>query len=186
MGKGGGVALVTDSLVGYGGADRLLETLLEVFPDADIYTSVFDPKRYPFLSDKNIRTTCIQRLPGHSFWKRHYVLLSPIGFEQFDFTGYGLVVSLSAGCAKGVITRAETLHIGIILSPPRSQWEGRARGNGFHPLRALVDSYLRVWDMEASMRPDHLVAISKYVKQRISSVYKRDSENDLPCFEILL
>ena len=114
------VAIVTDALVAMGGADRVLGSLLKLYPGADVFTSIHDPECHPFLLEKHVRTTFIQNLPFHSYWKRHYVPLSPIAFEQFDLSAYDLVISLSAGCAKGVITRESTLHVGIILTPPRN------------------------------------------------------------------
>ncbi len=169
----GRVAIVTDALVAFGGADRVLKELCVMFPEYDIFTSLFIPEVYPWLDPKKVRTMCIQKWPGTQFWKRHYVPFSPIGFEQFDFSGYELVISLSAGCAKGVVTTADTLHIGIILTPPRNQWDGVPRR--WSPVRSIIDGYLRVWDVEAGMRPDILVAISKYIQSRINQVYKRDS-----------
>ena len=111
----GRVAIVTDALVAFGGADRLLKTLLGVFPEAEIYTSMFDPEEYPWIDGKKVHTTFIQRLPFHSYWKRHYMGLSPIGFEQFSFDEQDTVISLSAGCAKGVITKDNVFHIGIVM-----------------------------------------------------------------------
>ena len=175
----GRVAIVTDALVAFGGADRLLKSLLEIFPDSHIYTSVFDPDEYLWIDPDRVFTTFIQRMPFHSYWRKHYMGLSPIGFEQFRFDEYDFVISLSAGCAKGVITRDDVPHIGIVMTPPRNQW-GRRMGDevtrrrklGLH---SITDSYLRVWDYEASFRPDVVVAISEHVKKRIKKVYKRDS-----------
>jgi glycosyltransferase involved in cell wall biosynthesis len=174
------VAIATDALVSFGGADRVLKSLLDLFPDANVYTAVYDKKGYPWLDGHEVSTTFIQRVPCKAFWKRRYSTLAPLAFEQFRFDKYDLVISLSAGAAKGVITQDTVPHIGIVLTPPRYQWSGRGgdpsikrRRLSFH---ALSDIYLRVWDQEASFRPDILVAISKEVQNRIKKVYKRDSK----------
>lgn len=170
------VALVTDVLTVPGGASRVLKDLLDIFPKADIFTSLFEPSRFPWLDPSRVRTTFIQKLPLRNFWRNHYVLPSPIAFEQFSFSDYDVVISLSAGCAKGVITRDDVPHIAIILTPPRNQWDSDAPvGRGLPFIRPLVNSYLRMWDIEASLRPDKMVAISRYVQKRIKKVYRRDA-----------
>lgn len=175
------VAFVVDSLVQPGGADWHLRSLLKLFPEADIYTSVYNRKRYPELKDKQVITSFLQRFPLRNFLYRHYTPLSPLAFEQFDFSNYDLVISLSAGCAKGVITGTRTKHIGIILTPPRYQWGGIAncRASRTKEVLRLVtpifDHYLRMWDIEAGKRPDVLVVISRFVQNRVKKVYGRDS-----------
>lgn len=174
------VAIVTDALVSFGGADRVLKSLLELFPVVDLYTAIFDAGSYSWLDGYEVNTTFIQKIPGRSFWERRYSTLSPLAFEQFSFDKYDLVISLSAGAAKGVITPDSVAHIGIILTPPRYQWSGRGgetltRCRRFS-VHALSDIYLRIWDQEAGMRPDVMVAISKEVQSRILKVYKRESK----------
>jgi glycosyltransferase involved in cell wall biosynthesis len=175
-------AIICDSLVQPGGADRVVEALVEIFPEAVIYTSICDKEQYSQILSQEIRTTFIQRLPFHKFFFRHYVPLSPIGFESFDLSKYDLVISLSAGCAKGVITAVDTFHLGIILTPPRYQWGGAVnkRASTFRLLFKLIvpffDHYLRIWDVEASKRPDRLISISKFIQKRIQKTYRRSSQ----------
>lgn len=158
-----------------GGAERLVASFFKYFPEADIYTSLYDQRQFPWLDDCHVYTTFIQKLPGKSFWRKHYVPLSPLGFEQFRFDNYDVVISISAGCAKGVITPVGVRHIGILLTPPRYQWDMIARKRGNPVIRRIVDGYLRVWDTEAGLRPDTIIAISKYVQNRISKIYRRKS-----------
>lgn len=173
------VAVVTDALVSFGGADRVLKSLLDLFSGVDLYTSVYEKRDYSWLAGYKVNTTFIQRLPCRSFWKRRYSTLSPLAFEQFRFDQYDLVISLSAGAAKGVITQDSVAHIGIILTPPRYQWSGRGNGSLIcdrkSSVHSLSDMYLRIWDQEAGMRPDVMIAISKEVQSRILKVYKRVS-----------
>ncbi|MEA3357699.1 MAG: glycosyltransferase, partial [Patescibacteria group bacterium] len=92
-----------------------------------------------------------------------------------------LVISLSAGCAKGVVTRPGTLHVGIILTPPRYQWGGEVNSRAskmrliFKFATPFFDHYLRVWDFEASKRPDVIVSISKFVQSKVQKTYRHDS-----------
>lgn len=168
------VAIVMDSLLENGGDVRVLRSLLKIFPQADIVTAVADFKNIAWLKDRHVKTSFIQKLPPFTFWSRHFLPLSPIAFEQFTFHEYDLVISLSAGCAKGIITTTETLHLGVILTPPRYQWDGR-QGKGIPIIRPIIDSYIRVWDSEASLRPDILISISKYIQSKVTKLYRRES-----------
>ncbi len=177
------VAIVCDSLVQPGGADRVLYDVLDLFPKAEIFTSVYKQDRYPYLKDHIVNTTFIQRLPFSNFFYRHYTPLSPLGFERLRLgKKFDLIISISAGCAKGVITSSDTFHLGIILTPPRYQWGGvvNCRGNKLrsilHFFSTIFDHYLRIWDIEASKRPDKMISISKFIKKRVYKVYRRDSE----------
>jgi glycosyltransferase involved in cell wall biosynthesis len=155
---------------------------MEIFPGADIYTSVIDRGYYDQELSQKVNSTFIQKLPFKSFLYRHYVPFSPLAFESLNLSDYDLVISMSAGCAKGVITLPKTFHLGIILTPPRYQWGGvpNVRASKlkriFKFLTPLLDHYLRIWDIEASKRPDKLIAISKFIRKRVQKLYKRDSE----------
>ncbi|MBN1617789.1 glycosyltransferase [Candidatus Dojkabacteria bacterium] len=175
------IAIVTDSMAAFGGSDRYLLSLLKAFPESELYTSIYDPDIYTTCNLPKVHSSFIQNLPFNKFWKRHYTVISPMAFEMFDFSKYDLVISCSAGCSKGVITSPDTLHVGIVFTPPRYQWGGdpntkrvkfRSIYSFFMP---LVDHYLRIWDFEAAKRPDFLVSISKYVESRVEKYYKRDS-----------
>lgn len=176
------VAITTDSLVTYGGADRILESLIKIYPKADIYTSLFNEGMYPSLKDNKVYPSFLQKFPFKKALFRHYGPFSPIAFEQFRFEKYDLVISLSAGPAKGVITVPGTKHIGIILTPPRYQWGApvNSRASRFKGLYAFLspyaDHYLRLWDFEASKRPDRLVSISQFIQKRVNKYYDRESD----------
>jgi len=175
------VAFVVDSLVQPGGADWHLMSLLKLFPEADIYTSIYNSKRYPQLQGKRVVPSFLQKFPLRNFLYRHYTPFSPLAFEQFDFSSYDLVISLSAGCAKGVITGPGTKHIGVILTPPRYQWGGVVNCRASRSravvrlMTSFLDHYLRMWDVEAGKRPDLLVTISTFVQNRVKKIYGRDS-----------
>ena len=166
-------AFVIDELLERGGASKVLLSLMRAYPGSDVYTALRNKERFPEIDSERVIESFLKKMPGRTFWSRHYLPLSPLAFEQFDFTPYDLVISLSAGAAKGVITTTETLHVSIVLTPMRYQWDGR--GGGIPLLTPVLDSYLRVWDREASLRPDVLVTISKYIQERVKKVYGRDS-----------
>lgn len=175
------VAIVHYWLVSMRGGEKVVEELCQMFPHADIFTLVCDPER---LSDRlkrrNIRTSFLQKIPGA---KRHYpkmLPLMPFALEQFDLQDYDLVLSSESGPAKGVITRADALHICYCHSPMRYIWDqfhvyqrglpwlGRA-------LMSVTAPILRAWDVTTASRVDVFVANSNYVASRIRRYYDREA-----------
>src|SRR5918911_1474447 len=117
------LALVHDYLNQYGGAERVLEVLHEMYPDAPIYTSIYDPKRLPTSYRKyDIRTSFMQQLPGVMSHHQAYLACYPIAFEAFDLSEYDIVLSNSSAWSKGVVTTPETTHVCYCLTPMRWAW----------------------------------------------------------------
>lgn len=180
------VAIVHDWLVGLGGAERVVESLLKLFPQAEIYTSVYRQDKLPILQNATIHTSFLQNWPKAKTKHQLYSMLRPIAFEMFDFSDYDLVISSSSAESKGVITRTETLHVAYIHTPIRYYWGGYddyIAQPGFGVLNPAartvlprVVKKLRYWDFAAAQRPDHLIANSYEVAGRIKQYYKRDSE----------
>ena len=177
------VALVCSWLNQYGGAERVLEVLHEMYPDAPIYTSMYEPKAMPAAYRQwDIRTSFMQYLPLVK--KRHQMFLPlyPLAFKQFDLSGYDLVISNSSAFGHGVFTRPETCHVCYCLTPARFIWnyEEYVKRERINPLaRRLVPltlGALRAWDADAARRVDYMVAISTAVQARIARFYRRDSE----------
>jgi glycosyltransferase involved in cell wall biosynthesis len=177
------VALAHDYLNQYGGAERVLEQLHDLYPDAPIYTSMYDPSIMPAAYRSwDIRTSFMQRLPFVT--KRHqaYLMAYPIAFESFDLSAYDVVISNSSAFCKGVVTGPSTMHISYCLTPMRWVWRyrdyvDRERLGGV--ARALLPPlihYLRVWDAMASSRVDRYIAISSAVAARIRKYYRRNPE----------
>jgi glycosyltransferase involved in cell wall biosynthesis len=171
------IALVHDDLVQWGGAERMLVALSEIFPEAPIYTSVYNSD-HPILaqqfSGKKIITSFIQKIP---YWKKYYkamLPLYPIAFEQFDFSEFDVVISQTTRFAKCIITKPGTKHICYCHTPPRFLWE--FSGDQHHPLLKLLLSYLRIYDQVAGHRVDTWVAGSKNAQSRIKKVYGCDSQ----------
>ena len=116
-------ALVHDWLNQIGGAENVLESLVDLFPGAPVYTSIYAPKRMPAsYAAWDIRTSFMQRLPGVAAHHQSYLPLYPLAFEQFDLGGYDLVLSNKSAFCHGVITPPETLHISYCLTPTRFLW----------------------------------------------------------------
>lgn len=178
------VALVHDYLNQYGGGERVLEALSNLFPEAPIYTLFYDKKRTGFAFEgKDIRTSFLQKIPFISRAHHLFPILMPLGIESFDLSSYDLVISSSASFAKGIITGPETLHICYCHTPTRYLWQDSSSyvEDTRYPRILkfwipLATAYLRVWDRQAAKRPDFLFANSQFVQRRIAKYYGRKSK----------
>lgn len=188
------VAVVHDWLVGYFGAERVLEQILNIFPQADIFTLVdFLPdKRRAFLKGKKTRTSFIQKMPFASCKYRSYLPLMPLAIEQFDLTAYDLVISSNYAVAKGVITGPDQLHICYCHSPIRYAWDlmhqyldetGLTRGIKSWLARIILHR-MRIWDFRTSAGVDEFISNSHYIARRITKIYRRNSTVIFPPVDI--
>jgi len=179
--------LVYDRVNKWGGAERVLLALHQIFPDAPLYTSVYDKDKAPWAKVFKIKTSFLQNFPFASGNHEYYALLMPLAFESFTFDEYDLVISVTSEAAKGIITKPQTKHICYCLTPTRYLWSGYDDYFKNPILRFIskpVIFYLRFWDKIAAQRPDALVAISKEVQKRIKKYYGRDSEIIYPPVQI--
>jgi glycosyltransferase involved in cell wall biosynthesis len=172
-------AIVHDWLTIPGGSEKVLFELLELLPDAELFTAVYDRGRWPALHDRDVNVSFIDRLPGAH---RHYPKLLPLmnmAFESFDLSGFDLVVSSSHSCAKNVLTGSETLHLCYCHTPMRHAWEPRhlngELGPGSSMAARMLLGRLRRNDLLGASRPDVFVANSNHVAARISKHYRRDA-----------
>lgn len=174
------VALVHYWLVGMRGGERVLEALCEIFPNADIFTLVMDPRKISGrIATHSIRTSFLQKIGG----RRHYrkmLPLMPAALELFDLTPYDLVISSEAGPAKGVVPRPDAVHICYCHSPMRYIWDMQphyARDAGWlgRAVLGVGGPWLRQWDVTTAARVDHFIANSRFVAKRIEKYYRRDS-----------
>lgn len=173
------VAIVYDRVNKIGGAERVLESLREIFPDSVLFTSVYNKKSTPWAKKFKIRTSFLQKIPLLNLRHELIPYLMPFAFESFRFSGFDLVVSVTSEAAKGIIVPPGVTHICICLTPTRYLWSGYKSYFKSAFLKTFAFPfvwYLRKWDLEASKRPDYYIAISKTVKKRITKYYKRDSE----------
>jgi glycosyltransferase involved in cell wall biosynthesis len=185
------VAIVHSWLNQYGGAERVLEQLHDLFPQAPIYTSMYEPRALPRQYQSwDIRTSFLQHVPFSR--SRHQVMLFlyPMAFESFDLSEYDLVISLSSGFSHGVRVPDQRRHVSYCLTPPRFLWtfdsyvklEGVGRGAQL-ALAATVP-HLRRWDYRASQRVGQFVTISHVVEERIKRYYGRDAPVIYPGIEV--
>ncbi len=175
------VAIVHDFLVQMGGAEKVVEALHALYPDAPIYTSVYDPAVMPpEYRAWDIRTSSLQRWPMRRKLHRLMLPFYPAAFESFDLSGYDLVLSSSSAFAKGVITQSHTRHICYMHAPMRYVWMTDTYLKGERAARAgfalrVIFHYLRLWDQVSASRVDTYIANSTAVQQRIARFYRRDA-----------
>lgn len=177
------VAIVHDWLVEPGGAEKVLEQIIECFPDADLFSLVdFLADRRP-LGGKPVTTSFIQRLPFARRRYRAYLPLMPFAIEQFDLSGYDLIITSSYAVAKGVLVGPDQTHVSYVHSPMRYAWDlqhqylreaNLTRGPKSWAARMLLH-YLRGWDSHSANSVDRLIANSHFVSRRVMKTYRRDS-----------
>jgi glycosyltransferase involved in cell wall biosynthesis len=174
------VALVHDYLNQMGGAERVVLALHEIFPDAPIYTSIFDPRRVdPAFQSMDVRTSFMQKFPLVASHHQPYLPFYPFAMESLDLRAYDLVLSSSSAFGKGVITRPETMHICYCHTPMRWCWnydeyvEREHLGGLARRVLPFMITGLRVWDQASAMRVDHFIANSPVVAARIAKYYRR-------------
>ena len=170
-----------------GGAERVIQELHELNPDAPWYTSHVDYGAVPWAKDWDIRPSFLQLLP---LWFRRNRILSllllPFAFESFDLSKYDTVVSVTSAFAKGVVTSAKTKHICYLLTPPRWLYKYRVQSTKYRVIQWLisrVQKYLENWDYVAAQRVDEYVSISQEVARRCTEYYGRESEIVYPPFD---
>lgn len=176
-------AIVHDYFTQQGGAENVAAELYRMVPGAALVTTVaLRDKLPPLLKDVSIKTSWMQSMPGMSKYFRLYFLLYPFGVRSLDLSEYDLVITSSSGYAKGVRTHRDALHICYCHTPMRWVWSfddysARERMDG--PRRAVISLLIRAlrrWDKNASRRPDHFIANSRAVANRIREVYGRSAE----------
>ncbi len=185
------VALVHDYLNQYGGAEKVLENFSEIFPNAPIYTLIYSKKKMRgAFSNKEIKTSFLQKIPFAKSKHRIFPLLMPIATEQFDLSEYDLVLSDSASFSKGVITKPKTLHVCYCHTPPRYAWDDSHKYIKEFGMSKLIKklipffmNYIRIWDKEAALRVDKFICNSNFVADRIKKYYRKNAKVIYPPVE---
>ena len=177
------VALVQDWLTGFAGGEQVLLALTELFPDAPIYTSIYNPKTTPQFFGKKVYTSFLQKIPGAKLKHQYFIPFMPVAFETFDLKGYDLVISLGA-FAKGVITQPDQVHLNYCHTPIRYAWKlgGDNRASG--RIKDKIAHNLRVWDVVSAERVDGFIANSQTVADRIKKIYRMPSTVIYPPVDI--
>lgn len=175
------VAIVHDWLVNYGGAERVVESFLSIYPDADIFTLVYDEKKMGKIFPKEkVHTSFVQKIPMATKLYTKMLPLMPKAFESFDFSSYDLVLCSSSSCAKGVITPPSVAHVAYIHTPMRYAWDQffeyqkRSKKIVAFFMNRFMPS-IRLWDFVSSQRIDCLIANSKYIQRRIKKYWNLES-----------
>jgi glycosyltransferase involved in cell wall biosynthesis len=177
------VALVHDHLAQDGGAEKVLKALADLYPEAPIYTLLYDKKNVDkYFKDRRIEASIIQKLPGGVKHYQWYMPFMPMAVEFFDLRAFDIVISDASAFAKGVITSPNTLHVCYCHTPTRYLWDYTHQyinelpyNKYFKKVISLVLNYIRIWDKAAADRVDIFIANSQTVKRRIAKYYKRDS-----------
>ena len=184
------VAIVHYWLVGSGGGENVVKAMLELFPQADVFTLVERPAfSRTIVSRERLRTSYLQRIPGAARFYRALLPLMPTALENFDLRGYDLIISSESGPAKGILPPLGAVHICYCHSPMRYIWDQ------YHEYKAsmgwvqrlvlsLCITRLRLWDQASSTRVDRFVANSRYVASRISRYYRRDASVIYPPVDV--
>lgn len=181
--KGLKVAIVVEELTQLGGAERVFDHILELFPKAQIFTLVWDKEKTEHRYDKfNIKTSFIQRMPFGVKRYKWYLPLMPLAVTSFDLSKFNLIISITSALAKGVKTSNDQVHICYCNTPTRYLWldyksyiKTAPIPFFIRPLMPIVLWFLRKWDLKASKRPNYFIANSENVRKRIKKIYGRES-----------
>ena len=178
------IAIVADWLTDRGGAERVVLELAKIFPQADIFTSVYKAENFPELANRKVVTSYLQSWPLR-FKHQLFAWARPQAMESLNLDDYDVVISSSSAEAKGILTKPSTLHICYCHTPTRYYWSHYHEylaDKQFGAFDWLVKLFvpamihrLRIWDREAANRPDVMLANSNYVRGRISKYYAREA-----------
>lgn len=180
------IAFVYDRINTWGGAERVLLALHEIWPEAPFYTAVYDKTHTPWANTLDVHSSFLQYVPFAKTHHEFYPWLTPLAFETFDFDAFDVVVSVTSAEAKYIITKPKTLHVCYCLTPTRYLWH-EAKQYMEHPGIGAADllvktiystllSTLRRWDSIGSARPDRYISISTRVEERIRKYYQRSCD----------
>lgn len=188
------VAIVHEWFVTYAGSEKVVEQLLNIFPEADLFAVVdfLDKDKRGFIKNKPVTTTFIQNLPKAKKMYQKYLPLMPLAIEQLDVTGYDLVISSAHCVAKGIITSPNQIHISYVHSPIRYAWDLQHQylkeaglNKGVKGLIAkLILHYMRLWDYRTSNNVDYFIANSNFIAKRIWKCYRRKADVIYPPVDV--
>ncbi|WP_149707147.1 glycosyltransferase family 4 protein [Campylobacter concisus] len=188
-------ALIHDWFITYAGAEKCVESFTDIWDDVEIYSLIdflSDADRGKILKGKRAHTSFIQKLPFVKDKYRNYLPLFPLAIEQFDLSGYDVVLSSSHAVAKGALTHSNQLHIAYVHTPIRYAWDlyhQYLRESGLDGgLKGMLAKYflhkIRIWDASTANRVDHYVANSRYIARRIKKTYGKPSDVIYPPVDV--
>jgi glycosyltransferase involved in cell wall biosynthesis len=181
------IAIVHDWMTGFAGGEQVVLALHRMYPDAPIYTSLYNPEKMRQFANASVIPSYLQKIPYILKKDKLAIPLMPAAFESFDLKGFDVIVS-SGAISKGVITHPGQLHINYCHTPIRYVWnlggDNRNKGKWDSWLREPQNHKLRLWDVVSSERVDTFLANSTTVQSRIAKIYRRDSEVVYPPVEL--
>lgn len=188
------IAIIHDWLVSYAGSEKVLEQIIEIFPDADLFSLVdfLETGQRDFIKNKSVTTTFIQKLPMAKKRYRNYLPLMPRAIEQLDVSSYNVVISSSHAVAKGIITGPNQVHISYVHSPIRYAWDlqhqylketGLDKGLKGVLVRNMLHK-IRNWDYRTANGVDYFLSNSNFIGRRIWKVYRRESKTIYPPVDV--
>src|SRR3989344_1742019 len=171
------VAFVYDRVNKWGGAERVLLALHEIWPDAPLYTAVYNSDRAQWANVFKVHPSFLQHIPLANAHHEWFPWLTPMAFESFSFDEYDVVISVTSAEAKTIITKPKTLHVCYCLTPTRYLWSAvdEYKKTGGMAYEYLFPTLQR-WDLVSASRPDYYIAISEHVSRRIKKYYQREVE----------
>lgn len=180
------VAIIHEWLINYAGSEKVLEQIINCFPEADLFSLIdFLPaSERGFIQNKVVKTSFIQKLPFAKTKYRQYLPLMPLAIEQLDISSYDLIISSSHAVAKGILTGPNQLHVCYCHSPIRYAWDmqhqylreaGLERGVKSWLTRYILHK-IRLWDYRTANGVDYFVANSQFIAKRIYKIYRREAE----------
>jgi glycosyltransferase involved in cell wall biosynthesis len=184
------IAIVCDWLTTPGGAEKVILSLHKLFPEAPIFTSIYNPEKIKGFEEAKINTSYIQRLPFAKNKHQLYLNLMPGAFERFNLDKFDIVISSCHSCAKGIITKPQTLHVCYCHSPMRYAWEDSINYLKEYNINSVIKRIapwfihkIRMWDRLSADRVDYFIANSNNIKKRIYKYYRRQSTVIYPFIE---
>jgi len=176
------ISIIHDWIIDIGGAEKCLKEIYSLYPQADLFTLVFDKNSIEKLSIplEKIFSSFISKLPKAKTFYRNYLFLFPLIVEQFDLSNYNVIISSSHAVAKGVLTNPNQLHICYCHTPIRYAWDlyhHYLKSLSFSKrfIAKLILHYIRIWDYITANRVDYFIANSRYVAKRIKKIYGREA-----------
>lgn len=170
------VAIVAEWLTSRGGAEKVIDSLLEIFPQADLFTTVYNKNKLPEFAKNNPRTSFLQSIPILN--KKHQLLapLLPAAIASLDMSGYDLIISSSSSVGKGIKKPKDSIHICYCHTPMRYAWEPDVDNRIIKlPFGKMMINYLKKWDLKTNKGVDYFLSNSEYTSLRIKKFYNRDA-----------